>query len=86
MKEHSKKGFRLSQNWLIVIVIAVIVIVGIYWISIRPGRIRSQCNQQAITGSEQWLQNEIGSAYEPGHYDASVYESDYSMCLHNKGL
>lgn len=69
---------KVSKSWIIGIAIAVLLLAGFYWISIRPTQIRGKCDNLARDVAR----------YEtnPNMIRKSDYNFAYQACLHNRGL
>jgi uncharacterized protein YpmB len=67
--------FLISYSWL-------------YWLQIKPSRIKILCNKQAEQQASEQTQafdKESHETYVKGEFDTPYYKNDYSLCLNEQG-
>jgi uncharacterized membrane protein len=74
----------------ILLSLILLVILGggvFYWIQIRPGRIKAECNEWAMSEEKRQVANLLEVAKQ-GRFptDLKEYETLYNQCLREKGI
>jgi len=84
MEEQRSTNFKLSQNQIIGIIIGfIIILIGVYWISIRPYYIRKDCNISATNSADGGYPN---SAFVGSQGYSVSYNGYYQSCLNSHGI
>ena len=71
---------RVTQRQIAILLAALVVLAGFYWIEVRPVRVRHNCNARAVSyGTE--------TAYDGSKYfNKDAYQEYYEVCTRKGGL
>jgi hypothetical protein len=85
--EEPKKNWKakITKRVVLIIIAAILVISGFWWVYIRPVYGRKACNESAIKAATADFHADYPRG-QRGAYHTDDYDQYYKMCLRNKGL
>lgn len=69
-----------------IFLVFILVLGGFYWIFVRPGQIRKDCNNRALRYAQKEFQKDTDNRGEEGVYYNDDYNDAYRFCLRKEGL